>query len=354
MEIGLLEYTAEQVKELLKPDQDHDVAVVQDGMTLFFDGVVDSAPVKEDVIKAEVYDLAMHKVELHLLFPQLWSCTCGDDFICRHQMAVFFSFYSEVGSVMEWVEDWKTSRRPTLPQELNIKRASEVFAERKEEVTLEKSYSAYKEFVTSSFSEQIESDLQVPPYIMENRLQQYLNYIGKKEPLEREWKLLYHFATVLCTFLRTLQLLRLHKNEPSTVRVFYSFATSLTEELVDMVQPLSRQARPFAFDSFVESLKEDITKLLDGDYMLEFERIDLYREIWTYVFSNAAWRRTELERVQGEREALYPETAERTIYTIASIHLSLLENQDEQAATQLSELKTDALPYFFYWLEFTV
>ena len=84
--------------------------------------------------------------------------------------------------------------------------------------------------------------------------------------------------------------------------------------------------------------------------MLEFERIDLYREIWTYVFSNAAWRRTELERVQGEREALYPETAERTIYTIASIHLSLLENQDEQAAMQLSELKTDALPYFFYWL----
>ena len=120
---------------------------------------------------------------MHLLFPQLWSCTCGDDFICRHQMAVFFSFYGEVGSVMEWVEDWKKSRRPPLPQELNIKRASEVFAERMEEVTLEKSYSAYKEFVTSSFSEQIESDLQVPPYIMENRLQQYLNYIGKKEPL---------------------------------------------------------------------------------------------------------------------------------------------------------------------------
>ena len=46
MEIGLLEYTAEQVKELLKPDEDHDVAVVQDGMTLFFDGVVDAAPIE--------------------------------------------------------------------------------------------------------------------------------------------------------------------------------------------------------------------------------------------------------------------------------------------------------------------
>ena len=87
--------------------------------------------------------------------------------------------------------------RPELPEVLNIKRASEVFAERKEEVVLEKSYSSYKEFVSRAFSEQIESDLQAPPYIMENRLQQYLNYIGKKEPLEREWKLLFHFTTLL-------------------------------------------------------------------------------------------------------------------------------------------------------------
>ncbi len=89
MEIGLLEYAAEQVKELLKPDQDQDVAVVQDGMALYFQEVVDAAPVEEDVIHAEVYDLAPYKVEMPLLFPPLWSCTCGNDFICRHQMAVF-------------------------------------------------------------------------------------------------------------------------------------------------------------------------------------------------------------------------------------------------------------------------
>lgn len=350
MEIGLLDYTAEQVQELLKPDEDHDVAVVQDGMALFFQDVVESTHAEREVITAEVHDLAMHKVEMHLLFPQLWSCTCGDDAICRHQMAVFFSIYSEVGSVTEWVDEWKNSGRPPLPQGLNIKRASEVFAEKKEEVVLEKSYAAYKEFVAQVFSEQIESDLEVPPYIMENRLQQYLNHIGKKEPIEKEWKLLYHFTTLLCTFLRTIQLLRLHKKEAYAIRVFYSFAITLTEELVEMVQPLCRQARPFAFDPFVESLKEEIAKLLDGDFMLEFERIDLYREVWTYLFSNTDWRKTELERVLAKRDLLYPETAERNAYTIAAIHLSLLENQDEQAATQLSELKADAIPFFFYWL----
>ena len=109
MEIELLDYTSKQLKELLESDQEHDIAVVQDGMALYFQEVVDSAPIEGEVIKAEVFDLVMYKVDMHLLFPQLWRCTCGDDFICRHQMAVFFSFYSEVGSVTEWVEEWKNS-----------------------------------------------------------------------------------------------------------------------------------------------------------------------------------------------------------------------------------------------------
>ncbi len=251
---------------------------------------------------------------------------------------------------MEWVEEWKTSVLPPLPKEINIKRASEIFAEKKEDGVLEKSYVSFKEFVARSFSEQIESNLQVPPYIMENRLQHYLNYIGKKEPLEREWKLPYHFTTLFCTLMRSLQLLRLHQKEPNTVRVFYSFAINLTEELIDMIQPLSRQARPFAFDPFIESLKEDIEKLLDGNYMLEFERIDLYREIWTFLFTASNWRKDELKRVQAELDTLYPETQERTAYILATIHLDLLENEDKQAVTWLSELKADSIPYCYYWL----
>lgn len=350
METGLLDYTAEQIKKLLKPDQDHDVAVVQEGMALYFQGVVDAAPMEKEIVIAEVFDLVIHKVDMHLLFPQLWSCTCGDDFICRHQMAVFFSLYSELGSVMDWVEEWKNDVSPALPQAFNIRRASEIFAERKEEAIIDKSYPSYKEFVTQAFSEQFEHKQQMPAYMMEEQIRQYLKYIGRKAPLEREWKMLYRFTTLFCTLLQTLKLLRLYHNEPYTVRVFYAFATDLAEELHELVQPLSRQARPFAFDPFVESLKDDVAKLLDGDDMLEYECIDLYREIWTYLFSKNDWRKMELERVQMELSSLYPETKERMAFTIAAIHLSLLENHDEQAATLLSELKVDAIPYLFYWL----
>jgi hypothetical protein len=43
-------------------------------------------------------------------------------------------------------------------------------------------------------------------------------------------------------------------------------------------------------------------------------------------------------------------TTERTSDTLAAIHLALLENHDTQAIELLLELKTDACPYIFYWL----
>ena len=315
-------------------------------MALLFDGVVDISNPNQEIITAEVYDIVQHQVKMHPLFPKVWSCTCDSNFICRHEMAVFFSLYSESLSVMDWVEEWKASTPPVLP----IKRASEVFAKRREDAVLEKSYSSYKEFVTRTFTERIESQLQVPSYIIEDRIQNYLNDIGKKAPIEQEWKMLYQFTTLFCTFLHTLRLLQLHHKEPHIVRVMYAFATNLSEELYELVQHLSRQARPFAFDPFMEGLKDDVATLLDGEKLLEYERIDLYREIWTYLFSKATWRKEELNRVLTKMGTLYPETRQRTDYTIVAIHLSLLENQDEQAKELLSDLKPDAIPYFFYWL----
>ena len=43
-------------------------------------------------------------------------------------------------------------------------------------------------------------------------------------------------------------------------------------------------------------------------------------------------------------------TTERTSYSLALFHFSLLENQDKQAIELLNELKKEACPYIFYWL----
>ncbi len=48
-------------------------------------------------------------------------------------------------------------------------------------------------------------------------------------------------------------------------------------------------------------------------------------EIWSYLFSNSSWRKEELERINKELPEKYMGTTERTSYTLAAIHLSLLK-----------------------------
>ncbi|MEK4538876.1 hypothetical protein ACFY5J_17535 [Peribacillus butanolivorans] len=351
MERELL-FVGERLAGFLDAGNSDDSDVVNQGLQLYRQGLVDLKEEAVDTITAEVQDVTRYKARLNLLFPQDGSCTCDSRFICRHQMAVFFSAYSEYASVSDWLSEWNAPKNTTPAQALQqVKRASELLKQVEEKsIILDKSYPSWKQFVNDTFTEQVEPHLGAPTYVIENHIQTYFKRLSSKAPMEREWKLLYHFVTQFCTMQLTLRMIQLHKSQTQTIRVFYALAVDLAEELHETVQPLSRQARPFAFDPFVFSIKEDVAKLLNGGEGLEYEKIDLYREIWSFLFTTSSWRKEELERVKRELPEQYLGTTERTSYSLAAIHLSLLENQDHQAIELLHELKKEACPYIFYWL----
>ncbi|MFE0505562.1 hypothetical protein ACWF7H_16550 [Peribacillus butanolivorans] len=351
MERELL-FVGERLAGFLDAGNSDDSDVVNQGLQLYRQGLVDIKEEAVDTITAEVQDVTRYKARLNLLFPQDGSCTCDSRFICRHQMAVFFSAYSEYASVSDWLSEWNAPKNTTPAQALQqVKRASELLKQVEEKsIILDKSYPSWKQFVNDTFTEQVEPHLGAPTYVIENHIQTYFKLLSSKAPMEREWKLLYHFVTQFCTMQLTLRMIQLHKSQTQTIRVFYALAVDLAEELHETVQPLSRQARPFAFDPFVFSIKEDVAKLLNGGEGLEYEKIDLYREIWSFLFTTSSWRKEELERVKREIPEQYLGTTERTSYSLAAIHLSLLENQDHQAIELLHELKKEACPYIFYWL----
>lgn len=242
-------------------------------------------------------------------------------------------------------------KRPDVLKHIDIKRASEVFAEKRgKDGVIPKSYEAYKEFIDRAFAERIESQLRAPAFLLEEHIGHYLNELKKNAPVEREWKLIYQFTTLFCTFLHTLQVVQLPDQTPQLTRIFYGMAMNLIEELSELILQLSRQARPFAFDPFIKSLQTDVRTLLDDELPLEYERIDLYRDIWTFLFSKSASRKEELERMLEQRDIMDRDTDAWTTYTVAAIHLAVLEHQDDQVKVWLSELDTDAIPYLFYWL----
>jgi hypothetical protein len=143
----------ERLAEFLEAGNPEDSDVVNQGLQLYRQGLVDIKEEAADTITAEVQDETRFKARLNLLFPQDGSCTCDSRFICRHQMAVFFSSYSEHASVSDWLSEWKAPKNTSTAQALQqVKRASDLLKQAGEKsITLDKSYPSWKQFVNVTF-----------------------------------------------------------------------------------------------------------------------------------------------------------------------------------------------------------
>src|SRR4051812_12793099 len=102
-----IELFGDQVRELLHPTATEDAKLVQKGLMLYRQGLVKQLQIWDEKITATVQDVMPCYVTLNFEFLSMSKCSCpGDDF-CRHQMAVFFAAYARVGSVSDWVTDWR-------------------------------------------------------------------------------------------------------------------------------------------------------------------------------------------------------------------------------------------------------
>ncbi|RFU66807.1 hypothetical protein [Bacillus sp. V59.32b] len=346
-----LMFFAEQLADMLHPGEEENLAVVLKGMMLYRQELVYRKQESEDKITAFVQDVVPVKVELDLDMAPLSTCSCKAEFFCRHRMAVFFSSYANIASVSDWVQSWRENRRPAAQPKttLPIQRASDILKGNSSSV-LEKSYPAWKEFFTSAYAEIVDANLNLPPYLIDEKIRLYLKKVRSKSPLEREWKSLYSFVADLTTLLLALETIKENMTKSNVARIFYSLADDLAEDVHASVQHVSRQARPFAFDPFLEAIRKEVIGLLDGLDALEYEKTDVYRSIWSYLLTNSAWRQQELERVQERLDSKTLHPIEEQTYTIAAIHLSILANRDKEATLLLDKLKADACPYVFYWL----
>ncbi|MBX4383807.1 hypothetical protein K4G98_24980, partial [Mycobacterium tuberculosis] len=79
--------------------------------------------------------------------------------------------------------------------------------------------------------------------------------------------------------------------------------------------------------------------------IVQFERIQLYRRLWTQFFKQKSWREEELEKLR----TLY-ETDASLSCTIGMAHLHFLLHDDQKVFQLIDEGDYDYTPYFFYWI----
>lgn len=333
------------LKSLLKPEKEQDAKLVQKGLLLYRQGLVSKVRLEEGLITAVVQDVTRVNIELNLNFVQISTCSCPADDFCRHQLAAFFHVYAQVASVSEWVEEWRQpiQERKSI-QNWGVQRAKELL---KGSGVLKPDYDRWVKSFQESFDSLVRGHKNLKPYLISDLFQVYARKLKAGSPVEQEWRQLYQLVSSVHSFHMLLALSTERDfDEEEINRYFRELFYHLMDDVEELIDKLNIHALPFAFDTFIEKLKNDTTKLISEDFILEFEPTHLYVILWTRLFKKKAWHEEELNELKQN----FPGSKTLPVM-IASIHQNLMLRNDEEALRMLHLIEDDATPFMLFWLE---
>lgn len=334
-----LKFLAEEMRTRLQPDSEEDAKLVQKGMLLYRQGLVNQMKFESDQVYATVQDVTPVKVRLDLTFFDTSDCGCPNFGICRHRIAVFFAAYAKISSVSEWIEQWREPiKTKTMATNLGVRRAKDLL---KTSGKLEQNYDRWIEAFDESFHTILTPNKIPNPYVLNELFQVYRRRLRASAPLEAEWKLLYELIATVFSFQKIIKLTE-ELEHPEVKRYFTPLLDELIEDAEEFIQKLGIQTMPFAFDEFLSNLRNDTSSLLESTTTFPVERLMLYRLLWTHLFKKKNWREEELENIAGSSEFEL---------VIAEIHQYFLLNRDIEALEKVKQLGPSSMPFLHYWME---
>ena len=342
---------ADELRELLNPNAPEDARLVQKGLMLYRQGMVSQLQVAESGIQATVQDVAAVKVLLDPQFLGLSECSCPADELCRHQLAVFFAAYAQVGSVGDWVTEWREPvREKKSVVAWGLQKAKDLV---KANGLLKPDYGRWVDSFEKSFDALLASKKYTNPFVVPELFGIYRRRLQASAPLEAEWRLLYELVATVVSF-RELAVLseQMGHSEDAVHRSYGHLFESLVDEAEDLLEKIGMQTLPFDFDEFIVGLKDEVFALLAVVPGLVHHRVELYRELWSGLFRKTAWREAELERVLARLRTVTDEENPLPL-VLAGIHLNVLLGEDEKALKSLDWIEDEvAVPYMVYWIEY--
>lgn len=345
-----IELLAEEIKDLLHPHNADDVKLVQKGLMLYRQGMVKQLQIWNGQITAMVQDVTPCHVKLNFSFLSSSSCTCPHDGLCRHQMAVFFAAYSRVGSVADWVADWREPMKEKhTAASWGLQTAKDLI---KANGVLKPDYRRWVESFEVSFDTIVTSKNHSSPYIIAELFNIYERRVKASAPVEQEWRLLYDLVCIVVSFKKlALFTEKSSFSEESVRRAYLSVFHNLIEDADELVLKIGVQSLPFDFDQFILKLKDDVFELLTVATGLEQERVYLYRLLWTNLFKKKEWREQEIALI-NERLAMVKSWENPTPLMVAGVHISFLRQKDELALELIGKIDDQVIvPYILHWIE---
>lgn len=346
-----IEVFAEELRELLHPTATEDAKLVQKGLILYRQGLVKQLQIWNEKVTSTVQDVTPCYVTLELDFLALSKCSCPGEGFCRHQMATFFAAYARVGSVADWVTEWREPiRESKAVAGWGLQTARDLI---KANGVLEPDYGRWVHSFEVSFDTLLATKKYTSPYVVPELFGIYERRIHASAPVEQEWRLLYELIGIVVSFRKLATLSEQLGHDGDTVkRAYLHLFQNLLDDAEELAVKIGVQSLPFAFDSFIELLKEDAFALLTCAHELEVERIHLYRLLWVHFFKKKGWREEELTKIEARLKALQDWESPLTLM-VAMVHLQFLVGDDEKAVKLFGQFSAvEIVPHMVYWIDY--
>ncbi|MFT8322090.1 MAG: SWIM zinc finger family protein [Bacillus sp. (in: firmicutes)] len=334
---------AENFKILLDAENPTIQKIVEKGLLLYRQGFVSQVKIDNNAITGIVQDVTPAKVSLDLTFIQMSSCTCFANGFCRHQLALFFFLLGQTGKVSTWMTEWREPiKKPMDLKNLQLMKASDLLQDS------DAKEPEYKDWV-KGFNESFDVLIGENSHKTYTITEMYYIYIRKLKsgtPFQNEWKLLYLLIGHVYTFKKMLLLSRTLEHSSETINRYYRHIYhDLLNHVEENINKLANFTLPFAFDAFLESLKDEVVDILTINANIKFESIHLFRMLWTNIFTKKQWHQEELARLMTKKTTFFTEK-------VASIHLQIILREDKQALETIRLLQIEIVPYMIYWIDY--
>lgn len=338
-----LNYCAENFMQILDANNSSTQKAVEKGLLLYRQGFVSQVKIDNEAVTGTVQDVIPVKVILDLNFIQASSCTCYTEGICRHQLAVFFYFLGLAGKVSKWIADWrKPNKKPLELKNLKLMRASDLLQDNE---TNEPDYTEWITSFNESFDSLIAAESQ-KAYTITEMYYIYNRKLKSNAPFQNEWKLLYLLVGNVYTFKKFLLLSKTLNHSAETINRYYRHIYhDLLTGIEEIIYKLANFTFPFSFDQFLERLKEECSDILTLNPIIKFESIQIYRMLWTNLFTKKQWQLDETTRLTASNSNSFAEK-------VAIIHLKILLKEDQKAIDTIRSLQTSIIPYMIYWMDY--
>lgn len=228
-------------------------------------------------LEAKVQDVSPAIVTVHLV-DQKVACSCPENRLCRHSLAVIFSLYMQKFSLSEWLQEWRLKKSEQLSILAN-----------------ERTPESWNAIVQSTFNAVSGDWSWKERYYIDNSILQIKQKIKKFMPFEREWQPLYDVYT-RTMFLRLL----FEASEEQSENMFRATIQADIDDIQHQLLNLSTKPRLFAADPFYEALVMHVRHIVyELETMVDL-RFNLLHSFWVIMLTEKGHREKEYAYLQQE------------------------------------------------------